>query len=290
MSEQGNHNLYSYAPWGAAAPRPGSAYELRRGNYRWATKLFDYVTVHSPHEDAIPNNIAGVVANQWVSNYGAAAGTNSTDPAVVNAEAMAPLEGLININTAPWRVLAALPWPGVAGGPSDAYGWDEANPNVMNVAPNGVPDNMDCARAIVNFRDREISAGADPQQVFQSIFDLHRVPALEWLSDALYGGNLGIPDIDDDSGDMSPRNPTAAPVYDPVRNDFEQQFLTFNRLSNLITTRSDSFTNYVLVQGWRGVGSATPELVVQRRRAFMSDRSGVNAGSRDVPIQYFFND
>ena len=155
---------------------------------------------------------------------------------------------------------------------------------------NDVPDNIDCARAIVAFRDREIAAGADPQQVFQTIFDLHRVPALERMADDGYGGNTTIDDVDDVSGDMSPLNPAAAPVYDYTRNDFEEQYLMLTRMSNLITTRSDSFTNYVLVQGWRGVGTAAPELVVQRRRAFMSDRSGVNAGSRDVPIQYFFND
>ena len=32
------------------------------------------------------------------------------------------------------------------------------------------------------------------------------------------------------------------------------------RLSNLITTRSDSFTVYIVVQGWRNAGTATPEL------------------------------
>jgi hypothetical protein len=291
-SEQAGRNLYSYFPWGAAAPPARSNYELRRGNYRWTTKLFDYLTVHSPHEDALPNVETGIALN-YVSNNGGTAGTNAP-PVDTNAEKMAPLEGLININTAPWQVLATLPWPSVAGGPGDAFIYDE-NTDTMTAGANGVPDSIDCARAVVAFRDREIAAGADPQQVFESIFDLHRVPALEWLSDALYGGNTpatgGPADIDDVSGDMSPYNvdPTT-PVFDGVRNDFEEQYLMLNRLSNLITTHSDSFTNYVIVQGWRGVGTATPELVVQRRRAFTSDRSGANAASRDVPIQYFFND
>jgi hypothetical protein len=44
------------------------------------------------------------------------------------------------------------------------------------------------------------------------------------------------------------------------------------------------------VQGWRGVGTPNPELVVQRRRAFMTDRSGVTTLSKDVLVQYFFID
>jgi len=63
-----------------------------------------------------------------------------------------------------------------------------------------------------------------------------------------------------------------------------------NRISNLVTTRSDSYTVYLVVQGWRGVGSASPELVVQHRRAFVADRSSVGPQSRDVPAQFFYND
>jgi hypothetical protein len=45
--------------------------------------------------------------------------------------------------------------------------------------------------------------------------------------------------------------------------------------SNQFTTRSDSFTVYILLQGWRNIGTATPELVVQRRAAAIIDRSTV---------------
>jgi hypothetical protein len=38
------------------------------------------------------------------------------------------------------------------------------------------------------------------------------------------------------------------------------------------------------VQGWRGVATTSPELVVQRRVAFMVDRSPVSAQSKDVRI------
>ena len=88
----------------------------------------------------------------------------------------------------------------------------------------------------------------------------------------------------DADGDFSPHNtprppatPPPLPGVDAVRYDFEEQFLLLNKVSNLITTRSDSFTVYVTVQGWTNVGKPTtpPQLVAQRRVAFIIDRSGV---------------
>ena len=45
------------------------------------------------------------------------------------------------------------------------------------------------------------------------------------------------------------------------------------RVSNLITTRSDTFTAYILLQGWRYAESDHPELLVQKRVAYIIDRS-----------------
>jgi hypothetical protein len=78
-------------------------------------------------------------------------------------------------------------------------------------------------------------------------------------------------DINDPQGDFSPLTPAAA---DGVRADFEEKSLALSRISNLVTTRSDSFTCYLLVQGYRDAETANPELVVQRRVAFLLDRSG----------------
>jgi len=59
------------------------------------------------------------------------------------------------------------------------------------------------------------------------------------------------------------------------------------RVSNLLTTRSDSFTAYVVVQGWRNVGTPWPELVVQRRAALVLDRSGsIPGGSNNSVLSY----
>ena len=48
-----------------------------------------------------------------------------------------------------------------------------------------------------------------------------------------------------------------------------------NRISNLITMRSDVFTCYLIVQGWRNAGTNAAQLAVQRRLAFTVDRSTV---------------
>ena len=53
-----------------------------------------------------------------------------------------------------------------------------------------------------------------------------------------------------------------------------------NRISNVATTRSDSFTVYVLIQAWQDAGSVVagvpPVLVAEKRTAFILDRSQIN--------------
>jgi len=66
-----------------------------------------------------------------------------------------------------------------------------------------------------------------------------------------------------------------------VRQDFEEKFLMINRISNMITTRSDSFTVYILVQGWSGV-PGSPTLTVQRRAAYVCDRSKLSPANKIV--------
>jgi len=57
----------------------------------------------------------------------------------------------------------------------------------------------------------------------------------------------------------------------------EKTFLAVTRISNLVTTRSDSYTCYVLVQGWRNAGTPQATLVAQKRTAFIIDRSGISS-------------
>jgi hypothetical protein len=176
-------------------------------------------------------------------------------------------QGLVNINTAPWRVLAAIPWARTNDVP--------AGVNVRLV-------NNTIAQGIARYRDGDPAAGIAPHGPFRSIFDLYKVPEFSFYQNQILAGQ-------DPTGQQGDFMPVATQV-DNVRLDYEEQYLLLNRVSNMLTTRSDSFTVYVLVQGWRGAGTPTPELVVQRRRAFTADRSGLSPTNKDLTTQFFYND
>jgi len=54
---------------------------------------------------------------------------------------------------------------------------------------------------------------------------------------------------------------------------------TLTRISNLITTHSDTFTVYVDVQGWSGTSPPTAKRMVEKRRALIVDRGGIGPAS-----------
>ena len=179
-------------------------------------------------------------------------------------EKLEPINGLVNINTAPHKVLAMLPWverlkPGTfgAGNDGDYLTIDQAT-GTVTVGSNGVSDNDEIAYAIVLWRDGNFAAGIPPKGPFVSMFDIYRVPVIRAVQ-----------------GLLIPTNPSSVVLG---------QYLMLGRVSNLISMRSDSYTVYVLVQGWKNVDTAEPELVVERRAALIVDRSGVTPTNRDLTI------
>jgi hypothetical protein len=103
-------------------------------------------------------------------------------------------------------------------------------------------------------------------------------------------------DPDDALGDFGPANyPGMPPTMqtDHLRSDYKERFLNLTRISNLITTRSDSFTVYILVQGWRNAGSTDPNnppvAVIQKRAAYVIDRSRAIQSKPTVTRQPFAN-
>jgi hypothetical protein len=255
----------------------GTATNLWR--YHWATRLFDYLTVQSPQDDytpevdpwkadpgypttyaypptsnaangpkPVPNIITGV------ANTGLPLGTNAGFNPSNATEETAPINGLVNINTAPWRVLAAVPWYPASTNP--------ANYPAQNAA---------VAQAIVRYRDVD-DGSKKPHGPFKSIFELNEVLiGATKLRDILSTTNTA--DFTVAQGNFSPLDTTAG--TDLVSGDFEARFNTMTRVSNLITTQSDSYTAYILVQGWRAAETPNAHLVVQRRAAIIIDRSAV---------------
>jgi hypothetical protein len=300
--------------------------------YRWASDLFDYLTVQAPHDDYTPNvarpsitptNVANAEATP---NAGGAAGNRTdTDDTNNHREDAAAVEGLININTAPWKVLASLPL--VANQNTDTAASDAGG------TADGDPDINELAKAIVYWRDIDAdpdTAGFQPHGPFRSIYELNAVvdcrPQIEGGPDNTTAfedrpgfrngyGQINFVELgttpqqfepDDFAGDISPKNAPseftdAGPGYrkpdlttaainagahrrDLVRRDFEERNLNLIRISNMITTRSDSFVCYILLQGFRNAGTADPELVVQRRVALIIDRSGTTPANPTAKV------
>jgi hypothetical protein len=285
--------------------------------YRGAPGFYNDVDVvpQPPFQIAMPG--AGELVATAVKNGGDAAAYRNGNTGVYlpeeHTEDHVPIEGLININTASWRILATLPLV--------------VNPGPPATGTPGIPDdtivtaygrsyrqlNEDLAKAIVYWRD--IDANTDPAAghpkrphgPFRNLFELNRVIDLRPNALPLPGGSgypvgtrpgfanalgtLPLPntsgiDPDDALGDLAPAGTGA----DGVRSDYKERNLQLTRISNLITTRSDSFTCYVLVQGWRDAETANAKLVVQRRVGLFIDRSEYTPAHKSaITPQLFLN-
>lgn len=273
---------------------PGTTMPLPSWRYHWATRLFDFLTVQAPQDDYFPNvdpwmsdpnylatyryapaNTNPAAVPQAVANVTAnAANAGLVPPTAAPAgtgasEDTAPVQGLVNINTAPWRVLAAVPWY-----PASAY-------------PDFRVRNAAIATAITRYRDVDDGTGTGkPHGPFHNLFELGEakvVPAAPGAPPGttadklrnIFGNVAGSAAPNQAQGNLAPLTGTA-----DVKGDFQTQFNEITRLSNLITTRSDSFTAYILIQGWRNAETQTPSLVVQRRAAVIIDRSNVTPTNR----------
>ncbi len=159
------------------------------------------------------------------------------------------IKGRLNINTAPWFVLAQLPW-------------------VSAHTPN-----YELAKAIIAYRDKLDLSPSGPdysgrwgEQGFRSTGELNNV---------VFGGN---PDYRIDYYALDPCDLDTFPDLTPSDgvNDFEERDLIFARISNLVTVRSDVFTAYILVR----IGRDGP----QKRVMAILDRSNVYSPGDKVRI------
>lgn len=268
---------------------------FRRWRYRWAMRLFDYVTVQDPYRDNFPDGPPERVGNNNPVRNMAVSGTSGLkDPAHPNEpndpiEKQTGVEGLININTAPEAVLATLPM---------AYIHSAQSPSTSGAID--LKENWKLAKAIVAYRDGTMDNSGtlkDAHGPFRTIYDLYRVPEVwDYVRLQVLKGTSQTPDPGLALGDLSSKDTKSANTPgDGVRNDFEEQFLFLNRISNMITTRSDTFTAYILVQGWRNAGQFNPppdnssraELVAQRRIGVFIDRTNCTEQNKTPRITIF---
>jgi len=196
-----------------------------------------------------------------------------------HADSNGRIKGRININTAPWYVIAQLPWV------------SQRRDVPSNYDPNAL------AQAIVAYRDKlNLGGPAKPdystgrqletglpylreEPGFNSIAELAMVvdKNINTTADVLMnyydmryyvlggrGNNpqMGFPDL----------TFNGRTGHDDAPGDMEKRYLLFSRISDLATVRSDVFTAYVLVR----VGNNGP----QKRVVAILDRSDVAAGGK----------
>jgi hypothetical protein len=185
------------------------------------------------------------------------------------------IKGRININTAPWYVIAQLPWI-----------------NHHTRKENNIYDRYALARALVAYRDKLmleidytdrsdvlnliINRDVWENEGFRNIGELANViNQAEDIHDIRHYGldsedNIGVPA----SPDVSVGSRTRRDGY---TDDAEEYNLLFSRISDLVTVRSDVFTAYITVR----LGRDGP----QRRAVAILDRSeATNANKGKVKI------
>jgi len=188
------------------------------------------------------------------------------------------VKGRININTAPWYVLAQLPWVS-----QRKDGYNDANlaqaiaayRDKLNLSLTGGPDYYHSGAS--NSRELETGInGLREEPGFESIGELAAVINKASTDDPFISPQInydmryytlgsqrnvdlaGFPDL------------TTLPTGgDGVADDFEERDLIFARISDLVTVRSDVFTAYILVR----IGADGP----QKRVIAIFDRSNVRS-------------
>jgi hypothetical protein len=189
------------------------------------------------------------------------------------------VKGRININTAPWYVIAQLPWVSQRRDVPSDY-----DPNAL-------------AQAIVAYRDKlnlNLGSPARPdystgRQLETTLPYLREEPGFNSIAElamVVDKGSDKIADIPMNYYDMRyyvlggrQNNPQMGfpdltfdrrTGHDDAPGDMEKLYLIFSRISDLVTVRSDVFTAYILVR----VGNNGP----QKRVIAILDRSEVTPG------------
>ncbi len=195
--------------------------------------LLDFLTYFDPSSDNVDNNGDG-----WTDE--------PTELAVA---------GRININTAPWFVIKHLPWLGLATVGTDTdnlaqaiVAWRDG----LDLTSLGGPDYLTSGRSVATGLT-EISEEPGFRSIGELLQVINTSGALDFdIRKYLDGGPLnGPPDFSTDI----------------VDDDFEERDIIFQRISNLVTVRSDVFTAYILVR----IGHDGPK----KRMIAIFDRSGV---------------
>ncbi len=216
----------------------------------------------------------GAIDNDGDGEFGLSDPANTQQSAAARyVEAFLPAQGKINVLTAGAGILKAAPLATTAAGTADAAtitgtantlltNLDAATGERTAVLGNGVT-----TAAITTLGDLNVFG-----PVFTSGGD--RYGAGDLTGQLLSFNGAGVA-TNVNHYDVAP------PMGGPPDLSSEANTADLTRVSNLLTTRSDSYTVYIVVQAWENFGSdgsgARPpaRIVRQERVAFTVDRSGV---------------
>jgi hypothetical protein len=175
------------------------------------------------------------------------------------------IKGRININTAPAKVIAQLPWVSQRQG---SYN----DPNL--------------AKAIVAYRDKMKNQGInDPNYKDRpGAAGFENIGQLMNITDSTVR-NYNIDYYATDGNDLKYRPDLTQ--EDGAPDDFEERDLIFARISDLVTVRSDVFTAYILVRVCTGVNDKNEVQGPQKRYMVIFDRSETTPANRKVKITAF---
>jgi hypothetical protein len=243
--------------------------------------MFQYLTVFDPSTDEINNDGDRLPDGSEITDE-----EDEADP-VLTPEFKIP--GRININTAPWYVIAQLPWM------QDPF-LNMNDPNRMKLAQ-AIVAYRDKLRLPVDYRSPSLTIEPDPNsRVFATgIRGLREDPGFASIGELNFVLAAGLIDgsnayriqrFEPDGNDLGsefPNHPgfpdltTDGPdLGDGIIDDFEERDIIFSRISNLVTVRSDVFTAYILVR----IGTDGP----QKRVIAILDRSDVYPGEDKVKL------
>ena len=217
----------------------------------YTQRLFQYMTVFDPTIDGIDNDGDGL------------GGGSGIDPDELK------IPGRININTAPWYVIAQLPWVSESLAQAIVAYRDKLDISFSGSVP-GAPDYYQ--NGVVDSREQAINPTTPPvlQKRLREDFGFASTGELNSIVAGItaYRIDRYALDVAD-----QPRYPDlrfsqrSQNGGDGLTDDFEERDLIFARISDLVTVRSDIFTAYILVR----LGTDGP----QQRVIAILDRSDV---------------
>jgi len=214
--------------------------------------LFQYITVFDPSLDGIDNDGDGLI--------------DSDD----NSGPEFKVPGRININTAPWYVIAQLPW--MTGTTAQAIAAYRDKLDITNVDYSGDEDIGRYSEIRNEIASRFNQDDIREEYGFASIGELNFVIGASDDDYSMRRYGLDSTDIDG-FPDLTTYEPDDD---DDAVDDFEERDMIFCRISNLVTVRSDVFTAYILVR----IGADGP----QKRVIAILDRSDVYSGNGKVKV------